>query len=147
MPLFHHTGARIGRVSFNMVEALRSLNISWLVTNTSPVCEYLFGIFAITATELVNWVTLRAYLLSHSLNLIKSVKGWLVHTLLLLEFARWQLRQGEKWLIHLWWLILSELPREDALLYHSHFSNVIGVLGDLWNNRLDLINLGNDVGV
>ena len=147
MSLFHHVGTWIRCISFNMVDALRSLDIDWLITRTSPVCEYLFAFFAVTSTELVNRGTLRAYLLSHSLYLIKSVEGWLVHPLFLLEFTRRQLRQGEKRLIHLWWLVLSELHREDTLLYHSHFPNIISVLGDLWNYRLDLIDLGYDVRV
>ena len=149
MPLFHHVGTWIRCISFNLVEALRSRDIDWLIPRTSPVCEYLFSIFAVTSTELVNRGTLRAYLLSHSLNLylIKSIEGWLVHPLLLLEFTRWQLRQGEKRLIHLWWLIPSKLHREDTFLYHSHFSNIISVLGDLWNYRLDLLDLWYDVWV
>ena len=147
MSLFHHFGARIGCVPFGMVEALRSLKIIWMITSASSVYEYLSAIFAVTSTELVNRVTLWAYLLSHSLYLIKSVEGWLVHTLFLLELTRWQLRQGEKRLIHFWWLILSELHREYTLLNQSHFPNIISVLGDLWNYRFDLFNLGYDVRV
>ena len=67
MPLLHHIGARIGRVSFDFVEALGRLDIDWLIASAPPVSEYLFAFLAVTTTELVDRSALRADLLSHPL--------------------------------------------------------------------------------
>ena len=91
MPLFHHIGTWIGCVSLYFVQAFRSLDIYRMITSTltSPFSIYICTLFAVTSAGLINWVSLRGYLLSQPTYLFESLESRLVHSLSMLKFTRW----------------------------------------------------------